>query len=461
MASKKNQSAYEENGGFNGKFGYVIATAASAVGLGNIWRFPYLCAKYGGGIFLLVYLLLVATFGYTMIMSETMIGRTTRKSPMGAFRALKDTKASRFGGFLNAVVPFIIMPYYCVIGGWILKYLVSYIRGLSHYMAGDVFFSNFIQDTGNTEVYMIIFAVLTLVIILFGVQKGVEGTAKFLMPALILLSIVIAVYSCTRPGAVEGLKYMFIPNIHHFSSMTIVAALGQMFFSLSLAMGIMITYGSYQEDSVDPEKATSEIEKFDTVIALLAGLMIIPAIFAFSSNTDEVLKSGPSLMFVVLPKVFDSMAGGFIFGIIFFVLVLFAALTSCVSIAEACVATIQDETSWNRTVSTSVFGVYTILVGTLCCLGYGLWQDFTIGGMQILDFLDFLSNSIIMPLAALATCILVFHGVTVKKMDEEIELVSDFKRKKLYNFNVKYLCPIGLVIILASSILNTFGIISI
>jgi len=454
------QSAYAENGGFNGKLGYVIATAASAVGLGNIWRFPYLCAKYGGGAFLLVYLILVLSFGYTMIMSETMVGRITRKSPLGAFSALKNTKLSKFGGFLNAVVPFIIMPYYCVIGGWIIKFMIEFIRGKAQIMAGPTYFNSFIGNTGNAEVYTIIFAILSFIIILLGVQKGVEKSAKFMMPALIVLAVVISVYSCTRPGSSAGLKYLFVPNFHNFSIMTVVSALGQMFFSLSLAMGIMITYGSYQEDGVDPEQATSEIEIFDTVIAVLAGLMIIPAIFAFSGGDPDILASGPSLMFVTLPKVFASMGGGNVIGAIFFLLVLFAALTSSVSIAEACVATLQDETNWNRNLSTIIFAVYTIALGTLCCCGYGVWSDFTIGGMQILDFMDFLSNSIIMPLAALATCILISYGVTVQKMDEEIELVSKFKRKKLYNINIKYICPIFLVVIFVSSVLNVFGVIS-
>lgn len=454
-------SAYAENGGFSGKLGYVIATAASAVGLGNIWRFPYLCAKYGGGIFLLVYLLLVLTFGYTLIMTESMIGRMTRKSPIGAFQMLKPTKASAFGGWINALVPFIIMPYYCAIGGWIVKYMVETLRGNLPAMAQDEYFGGFVSQFGSAEGYMVLFTVLTLAVILAGVKKGVERSSKIMMPLLILLALGISIYSCMQEGAMEGVKYLFVPNLHNFSIMTVVAALGQMFFSLSLAMGIMVTYGSYQEESVDPEQATTEIEVFDTIIAVLAGLMIIPGIFAFSGGDEKILTSGPSLMFVTLPKVFHSMAAGSLIAGMFFVLVLFAAVTSAVSISEACVATLQDETHWNRTTATVIFGLYTLVLGTFCCLGYSHWSGFHIAGMQILDFLDFLSNSIMMPIAALASCVLVFHGITVKKMDEEIGLVSQFKRKKLYDFNIKYLCPIGLVIIFVSSVLNVFGVISI
>lgn len=467
--SKKVKSAAEASGGFTGKLGYVIATAASAIGLGNIWRFPYLCAKYGGGIFLLVYLILVATFGYTMIVSETMIGRMTKKSPIGAFRDLTrrkgDTKGNKFfaglGGWINAIVPFLICPYYCVIGGWITKYLVEYVRNSTHAMANTNYFSSFTSHTAQPEIYFIIYTVLTLAVILIGVQKGVERVSKIMMPALLVLAVVVSVYSCTRPGAVSGLKYLFIPNFHRFSMMTVVSALGQMFYSLSIAMGILITYGSYTDDSMDVEKSTTQIEIFDTMIAILAGLMIIPAIFAFSGGDPKILSSGPSLMFVTLPKVFDSMGLGMAAGIVFFLLVLFAALTSSISIAETCVATLQDEFHWNRTKSTLIFGIYMVAIGTCCVLGYSAWSWFTIGGMQILDFFDFITNSVLMPFGALMSCILVFHFVTVKSMDEEIELCSQFKRKKLYNFNVKYLCPIGLVIIFVSSVLNATGVVSI
>lgn len=466
--SKKVKSAAAASGGFTGRIGYVIATAASAVGLGNIWRFPYLCAKYGGGIFLLIYLILVATFGYTMIVSETMIGRTTKKSPIGAYRDLatrkKDTKANRafaaFGGWVNAIVPFIICPYYCVIGGWITKYLVEYVRNSTHAMANDNYFGGFIGHTTQPEIYFLIFTVLTMAIIIVGVQKGVERISKIMMPALIVLAIIISIYSCTRPGATAGLKYLFIPNFHNFTIMTVVTALGQMFFSLSIAMGILITYGSYTDDSMDVEKSTQQIEIFDTIIAILAGLMIIPGVFAFSGGDPKILSSGPSLMFVTLPKVFDSMGLGMAAGIIFFVLVLFAALTSAISIAESCVATLQDELHWNRTKSSLIFTLYLFALGTLCVLGYSIWSSFNIGGMQVLDLFDFVSNSVLMPIAALMSCILVFHFVTVKSMDEEIELCSQFKRKKIYNFNIKYLCPIGILIIFISSILSTFGVVS-
>lgn len=467
MATKAKSSA-EASGGFTGKIGYVMAAAASAVGLGNIWRFPYLCAKYGGGIFLLVYLILVATFGYTLLVSETMIGRMSKKSPIGAYKDLTARRShstgskvfAGVGGWVNALVPFLICPYYCVIGGWITKYFIEYCRNSVKVMANDDYFGGFIGKTAQPEIYFIVFLVLTLAIILLGVQKGVERFSKMMMPALIVLAIVVSIYSCTRPGASVGLKYLFVPNFHEFSMMTVASALGQLFYSLSIAMGIMITYGSYTDDSMDVDQSVGQIEIFDTLIAILAGLMIIPAIFAFSGGDPKVLQSGPSLMFVTLPKVFNSMGLGMAAGIVFFLLVLFAALTSAISLAETCVATLQDELHWSRLKSTLIFAIYAAVIGTCCVFGYSIWSDFTIGGFQILDFLDFITNSIMMPFGAFFTCILVFHFVTVKKMDEEIELASKFKRKKIYNFNVKYLCPIGLAIIFASSVLNAFGIIS-
>ena len=466
MENKEKQVIFEESsaaaqGGFSGRLGYVLATAASAIGLGNIWRFPYLCAKYGGGIFLVVYLVLVMTFGYALIMSETMIGRMTRKSPIGAFKSLSNTKSAAAGGWINALVPFIITPYYSVIGGWVIKYFVAYIRGGAHAMADTDYFGGFITNSAQSEIFFIIFIACAILVILGGVEGGVERISKIMMPILLALAVVVSIYSCTRPGAVEGIKYLFIPNIHNFSIMTVVAAMGQMFYSLSCAMGILITYGSYTSRKLDVERSTTEVEFFDTLIAILAGLMIIPAIFAFSGGDPDILSAGPSLMFVTLPKVFDSMGLGTPAGILFFALVFMAALTSTISLCETCVATLVDELHWSRLKSTISFFVFCVVLGSASTLGYGAWANVKILGMQLLDFFDFLSNSVMMPIAALAICILVFHVITLKKMDAEIKLTSKFRREKLYNFSVKYLAPVSLVIVLVSSVLSAFGIIKI
>lgn len=461
MASKESKPKTTNNSGFTGKMGYVMAAAASAVGLGNIWRFPYLCAKYGGGIFLVIYLVLVFTFGYALLMSETAIGRMTRKSPIGAFKSFSNTKASAFGGWINALVPFIICPYYAVIGGWVVKYLVGYCTGETQAMAADSYFGGYISSNLQPELFFILFVLLTMVVILGGVVNGVEKVSRIMMPILIVLAVIVSIYSCTRPGAVEGIKYMFIPNIHNFSMMTIVSAMGQMFYSLSLAMGIMITYGSYVDKDQDLEDSTTKIEFFDTLIAVLAGLMIIPAVFAFSGGDPDTLNAGPSLMFITIPKVLVSMGFGTPAGILFFLLVFLAALTSNISLTETCVGTLSDELGWSRRKSTLVFGVYAVLLGSLASLGYGVLGNLKIIGMQVLDFLDFISNSVMMPIAALAICILVVRNIGLKTMADEFERNSAFKRKPVYNFSMKYLAPFALVIILISSVLSAFGVISI
>ena len=314
--SKKSHK--EGRGSFSGRIGYVLAVAGSAVGLGNIWRFPYLAAKYGGGIFLLVYLLLTVSFGYVLIMSETALGRMTKKSPVGAFASFGNSFPFKLGGWLNAVIPILIVPYYSTIGGWVIKYLAEYLKGNVQEVAQDGYFTGFITDSFQTELWFLVFAVLIFIIILGGVRNGVERMSKIMMPILVLLAIVVTIYSVTRPGALAGVKYFLIPNMKNFSFMTIVAAMGQMFYSLSIAMGILYTYGSYTDKDMDLEQSTTQIEIFDTGIAILAGLMIIPAVFSFSGGNPENLQAGPSLMFITLPKVFASMGIGTAAGILFF-----------------------------------------------------------------------------------------------------------------------------------------------
>lgn len=441
-----------------------MSAAGSAVGLGNIWRFPYLAAKYGGGIFLLIYLILVATFGYTMIVSETAIGRMTAKSPVGAFHKLGQGKGHTFfsfGGWINAIIPMLIVPYYSVIGGWVCKYLFEYLRGGVHKVAADDYFSNFIADSGKAEFWFIVFAVATLVIIFAGVQSGIERVSKVMMPLLVILAIFVAIYSVTRPGALAGVKYFLIPNFKNFSWMTVVSAMGQMFYSLSIAMGILITFGSYMKKDVSIEGSTENVEVFDTAIAVLAGLMIIPAVFAFSgASAADNLQAGPSLMFITIPKVFDSMGLGTIGGVMFFLLVLLAALTSAIALAESGVSTFEDEFGWSRKKATLMAGVIILVLGSLSSLGFGVLGNIKILGMDFLDFFDFLSNSVMMPIAAFCTCILVVYKVGVKRIADEVLISGKFKRRRLYNFMIKWLAPIFVIIILVSSVLNVFGVIT-
>lgn len=451
----------EKRSSFSGKIGFVLAAAGASVGLGNIWRFPYLAAKYGGGIFLLVYILLALTFGYTMIMAETAIGRMTKKSPVGAFGAFGRTWHLRFGGWMNAIIPMLIVPYYSTIGGWVIKYMFEYIRGSGSTLAADGYFDSFISGGFSAEIWFLIFALVTLAVIYAGVENGIERVSKFMMPVLVVLAVVIAVYSMTREGAMAGVKYFLVPEFENFSWMTVVSAMGQMFYSLSIAMGILITFGSYMKKDVAIEEATRNVEIFDTAIAIMAGLMIIPAVFAFSGGDPETLKAGPSLMFITIPKVLDSMGFGTAMGILFFVLVFFAALTSAIALTESAVATFEDEMKWSRSRATMVAGVIIIALGTLSSLGYGPLAFIQIIGMPFLDFFDFLTNSVMMPIAALTTCLLVVRIIGTERIAEEVEKDgAPFKRKKIFNFMIRYLCPIFVVIILISSVANVFGLIS-
>ena len=450
-----------KRGSFSGKIGFILSAAGASVGLGNIWRFPYLAAKYGGGIFLLVYIVLAMTFGYTMIVAETSIGRMTGKSPVGAYKSFGNKPALRFGGWINAVIPVLIVPYYSVIGGWVIKYLAEYLLGQAHLMAADGYFGAFISGGFSSELCFLIFAALTLIIIFAGVENGIERVSKIMMPILVLLSLVIGAYSVTRPGALEGVKYFLVPNPKNFSWMTVVAAMGQMFYSLSIAMGILITFGSYMKKDVSIEDSTRNVEVFDTAIAIMAGLMIIPAVFSFSGGDPSALKAGPSLMFITIPKVFDSMGLGTVIGVAFFLLVLFAALTSSIALTESAVSTLQDELGWSRRKSTAVMGVSMVLLGSLSSLGYGPLASVTLLGMQFLDFFDFLTNSVMMPIAAIASCILVSRVIGVERIEQEVTLNGGaFRRKRIFNAMIRYLCPIFAAIILISSIANAFGWIS-
>ena len=446
---------------FSGKIGFVLSAAGASVGLGNIWRFPYLAAKYGGGIFLLIYIILAVTFGYTMIVAETSIGRMTGKSPVGAYKSFGNKPAMRFGGWINAIIPILIVPYYSVIGGWVVKYLAEYVLGQGHLVAADGYFSGFISNGLSSELCFLIFAAMTLAIIFAGVDNGIERVSKIMMPILVVLSLVISVYSVTRPGALEGVKYFLVPNVKNFSWMTVVTAMGQMFYSLSIAMGILITFGSYMKKEVSIEDSTRNVEVFDTAIAIMAGLMIIPAVFAFSSGDPSALKAGPALMFITIPKVFDPMGLGTVIGIAFFVLVLFAALTSSIALTESAVSTLQDELGWSRNKSTSMIGVSMVLLGSLSSLGYGPLANVTILGMQFLDFFDFLTNSVMMPIAAIASCILVSRVIGVDRIAQEVTLDGrPFRRRKIFNAMIRFLCPFFAAIILISSIANAFGLIS-
>jgi len=446
--------ANEKRSSFTGKIGFVLAAAGSAVGLGNIWRFPYLAAKYGGGIFLLTYLILAVTFGFALMTAEIALGRKTGLSVVGAFTKLN--RKFSFLGYLAAFVPAIILPYYSVIGGWVTKYLYAFCTGDGVAAAGENYFSGFITSTAEPVGWFFIYIGLTALIVLFGVEKGIEKVSKIMMPVLVVLSIVIAGYAMTIPGALDGVKYYFTPDFSKFSVATVLAAMGQLFYSMSLAMGIMVTYGSYMKKEVNLESSVSNIEIFDTGIAFLAGLMIIPATYAFSNGSPEALGKGPGLMFATLPKVFESMAGGQIIGTLFFLLVLFAALTSSISLMETVVSIVCDKLKCSRKIALASVFVFSIVMGLLSCFGYSIWDTATIIGMQMLDFFDFITNSVMMPIVAFFTCIFIGYVIKPQAIIEEVELTGKFKKKALFTFVIKYLAPVCIIAILISSVLDAY-----
>ncbi len=449
----------EKRSSFTGKIGFVLAAAGSAVGLGNIWRFPYLAAKYGGGIFLLVYLVLALTFGFALMTAEIALGRKTGLSAIGAFRVLN--KKYTFVGYLASVVPLIIFPYYSVIGGWVCKYLYAFVSGGASAAATDSYFSHFITQPVEPIFWFMLFIVITAVVVLCGVEKGVEKVSKLMMPVLVILSVAIAVYGLFMPGAMEGLVYYIMPDFSKFSITTVLAAMGQLFYSMSLAMGIMITYGSYMKKDVNLESSVKHIELFDTGIAFFVGLMIIPAVFSFSGGTPEALGQGPSLMFVTLPKVFETMSAGTVIGAAFFVLVLFAALTSSISLMETVVSIVCDKFKINRILSCLIVFVISVALGIPSALGYGVLDGISIIGMSFLDFFDFISNSVLMPIVAFLTCIFVGYIIKPESLIDEVEISAPFQRKTLFTVIIKYIAPVCIVSILISSVLNAFGILSI
>lgn len=450
----------EKRGNFSNKIGFVLAAAGSAVGLGNIWRFPYLAAKYGGGTFLLVYLILAVTFGFSLMIAEIAIGRKTGLSAIGAFNTLD----KRFGavGYLAAIIPIIIFPYYSVIGGWVIKYLVTFCSGGGMAAANDNYFGTFAAGTAEPLIYFFIFIAFTALVVWFGVEKGIEKVSKVMMPILVVLTIFIAIYGLTIDGAKDGLIYYIKPRLSDFTFKTVIAAMGQLFYSMSLAMGIMITYGSYMKKENNLESSVRQIEIFDTAIAFLAGLTIIPAVFAFSGGDKAALGKGPSLMFVTLPKVFDSMPFGSVIGTVFFVLVLFAALTSAISLMETIVSIFSDKLGWSRHKATLIVFICAVAIGVLPCLGFGVLDFIHIGAMTILDIMDFVSNSILMPICALFTCILIGFVVKPKAViDEATRNGEKFKSRNLFVVVIKWVSPICLVLILISSILDALGIFTI
>lgn len=462
MKKEKNRNS------FSGSIGFVLTAAGSAVGLGNIWRFPYLAAKDGGGLFLVIYLILAITFGFTLLTTEIAIGRKTKQSPLTAYAKLSSNWG--FLGVIACLVPVIIMPYYCVIGGWVVKYFLAYLTGNGTAAAEDGYFTGFITGEWQPIVLLLIFLLMVAFIVFRGINKGIESSSKILMPLLLLLVVGIAFFSLTihyedETGVTRtGLQGFLIYVVPDLSEMTVkgfftvlLDAMGQLFFSLSVAMGIMVAYGSYVKDDANLVKSINQIEIFDTAVAFLAGVMIIPAVYTFMGR-EGMAASGPSLMFVSLPKVFASMGKiGNLVGCLFFAMVLFAAITSAVSVMEAVVSSFMDKFHMTRTKAATVETIIAIVGGVIVCLGYNkLYFEVKLPNgaiAQILDIMDYISNNLLMPLVAIGTCVLIGWILRPKTVIDEVEKSgSRFGRKRLYVVMIRYIAPILLVILLLKSV---------
>ena len=472
---------------WSGQLAFVLAAAASAIGLGNLWRFPYLAAQYGGGMFIAIYLVLVVTLGFTLMVTEIAVGRKTQQAPLTAYSML-DRKWG-FVGLVGTVIPLLIVPYYCVIGGWVLYYLKAYAQmaftGVSMMGEGAVdsgaFFTSFITAPFAPFGYGLVFIAACAAIIVLGVKNGIEKSNLVMMPILFLMAIAISVYVIFLPGSGAGLKYYLVPNLDCISTpdgrfsiallaKTVLGAMGQMFYSLSLAMGIMITYGSYMKKSDSIGKCVRRIELFDTLVALIAGLMIIPVvyIFAVKSGMDvhEAMKAGPSLMFITLPKVFATLGGACPWvGMSFFLLVAFAAATSAISLMESCVASACDLLKLERKVSTFFITAIIMFLSVFSALGYGVWGHVKMhvfpgdAGMPFLDYFDFMTNSVLMPVVAIATCIFIGWVMGPRFVIDECEADGHTMRgKAFYSFMVKYLAPALMVLLLVSEICRGLGL---
>lgn len=448
---------------WSSKWAFILAAAASAVGLGNLWRFPYLAAKYGGGMFLLTYLVMVFSFGVALLLLETALGRKTGQSVVGAFKSFG--KRYAFIGWFTALIPFIIVPYYCVIGGWVAKYFAAYFTdGPAALADGGGYFTAFVSGNYESFLWMLIFMFVTFLVVSFGVKSGIEKANLVMMPALIVMAIALSIYTLSQPGALEGAAYYLIPDFSKFSPELVIAAMGQTFFSLSLAMGIMVTYGSYVAKTESLTSSATRVCGFSFGISLLGGLMIVPAAFVALGSGDAVAaNAGPNLMFVILPQLFMGFGDmATVVGAVFFALVIFAALTSSISLVETCTSIVQDATNWTRRRSLLLTCVVITACGMMVNLGYNGWSFIQpLGeGSTILDFADFLSNSVMMPLAALMTCIFVGWIIKPKTIEDEIASSSPFKIRKIWRVMIKYVTPVLVVVILIAYVASSLGFFS-
>jgi NSS family neurotransmitter:Na+ symporter len=444
---------HKQREGFNSRMGALLAIAGSAIGLGNLWKFPYMVGENGGSIFILFYLIFVALICLPVMLSELVIGRNTQRNIFGAFKKLVPGTAWRFIGTISITAAFVILSFYSVVAGWTLEYIFqsaqNAFKGQTVEQIGQ-FFTDFSTSTFRPLLWHFVFMALTAYIVLFGVQRGIERCSKLLMPLLFLLIILLMIRSLTLPGAVEGIQFLFRPDWSKFSTQMLVGALGQAFFSLSLGMGVMVTYASYISKKEPLVKTAVEGSMADTVFAVIAAVAIVPAIFAFGLAPTQ----GPGLAFVALPSVFQEMPGGIVFAVIFFIIFLLAALTSSISILEVQVAYWVEEFHVKRRTATALTAIATAVVGVFCSLSFGVMSDFKILGKTFFELMDFLATNVLLPVGSLL--FVIFAGWHMSKAVMHRELSMGTRRSmRLFSlilfFVIRYVAPIAIVLVLLSA----------
>lgn len=415
MVEKEKKS----RGSFGSKFGVIAAAAGSAVGLGNIWKFPYITGKYGGAAFLFVYLGFILAIGLPVMISEFVIGRKARRNAFGSFKKLAPKTPWYITGFLGVAAAYLILSFYGVVAGWAMNYIVEAVKGSFTGKSPEELsnlFTGFISSPFKPVIWQLLFMLLTALIVLMGIQNGIERYSKVLMPILVFILIILVFRSITLPGAGKGLAFLFKPDFSKLTWQGVLNALGHAFFSLSLGMGTLITYGSYINKQNSLGNTAFQVTVADTVIALLAGLAIIPAVFAFNIEPG----AGPGLVFITLPNVFIQMPGGMFFSVLFFILLTVAALTSSISILEVVVALLSEELKMGRTIATIIASVTITIVGVFCSLSMG-HLDFSIFlGMNFFDTLDFFAANVFLPFGGLLIALFMGWYFGKEKLTEEL-----------------------------------------
>ncbi|MFQ6605808.1 MAG: sodium-dependent transporter [Fidelibacterota bacterium] len=441
------------------KFGFILAAAGSAIGLGNIWKFPYIAGENGGAAFVFVYLICIAVVGLPVLIAEILMGRTTQRNPVGAFHKLSDGNPIWTGlGGLGVLAGFIILSFYSVIAGWSLGYIFEAFSGaFATFTDGAAASQHFGGLVGNVTwimSYHTLFFILTMVVVYFGVNSGIERGSKIMMPVLLIILIVLVIRGITLPGAEAGLKFLWHPDWSKISGTSILIALGHAFFTLSLGMGAMMTYGSYLSKSSNIVTSAFQIVILDTVIALLAGIAIFTAVFAMGQDPA----SGPGLIFQTLPVVFTKMASGTFFAVMFFLLLTLAALTSAISLLEVVVAYFVDEKNWTRHKAVIVFGFITYLIGVPSALSFNLLQDFTLFGKTFFDVVDFLASNILLPVGGFFIALFVGWSWGLDQAVKELKqgaatmLEQNGWMLGAWNIFLRYVSPVLIFIVLLNSI---------